>query len=209
MLPGTTRAILGYILHQNYLNDDIVIELYHQILKDYKINNPIVRNSERGAAFSSDKVLDFLKTKEVEISLTLDQNQVSESIHERIQALVTLKLIQKDSRQLRNWRKTVPKKLKLMSNTNKSRNQEFRQLLFESEYFQQKRFETIPNAISESNKVELPEKVEYSNNEMTLTIKQENIQSIQKVENELRKILNSEIEMEERISHSITESGIV
>ena len=36
-----TWAILGYILHQDTLGDDIIIELYHQILKCYKNNTPM------------------------------------------------------------------------------------------------------------------------------------------------------------------------
>tara|TARA_B110000208_G_C11720175_1_gene412544 strand:+ start:84 stop:263 length:180 start_codon:yes stop_codon:yes gene_type:complete len=56
-------------------------------------------------AFSSTLVRNFLKKEGVEISSTIgakNQNQVSESINERIKALLTLKLVEKDSKSLRD-----------------------------------------------------------------------------------------------------------
>jgi hypothetical protein len=106
-------------------------------------------------AFSSTLVRNFLKKEGVEISSTIgakNQNQVSESINERIKALLTLKLVEKDSKSLRDWRKNIPSDLKGMSSIRKYKTKKFRQLLFISTYFQQKRFEVILAAIAEYNK---------------------------------------------------------
>lgn len=55
-----TRAILGYILHQDVLGDDIIIELYHKILECYQDNNPIIIHSDTEPASTSEKVQEFL-----------------------------------------------------------------------------------------------------------------------------------------------------
>lgn len=147
-----TRAILGYILHQEVLNEEIILKLYNKLLDRYNENKPIVIHSDMEPSFSSEKVVNFLKEEGIKKSTTLgskNQNQVSEAINERIKALVRLDLVKKDSKALRNWRKNVPSNLKLLSNINKSRNKEFRRLLFESAFFQNKRLEAISMAISE------------------------------------------------------------
>lgn len=98
-----TRAILGYILHQNILNEKLIIGLYQKLFNQY--NNPIAIHSDMEPAFSSTLVRNFLKKEGVEISSTIgakNQNQVSESINERIKALLTLKLVEKDSKSLRD-----------------------------------------------------------------------------------------------------------
>lgn len=118
-----TRAILGYILHKSILNEELIIELYQKLFNQY--NNPIVIHSDMEPAFSSTLVRNFLKKEGVGISSTTgakNQNQVSESINERIKALVTLELVKKDSKSLRDWRKNVPSDLKGMSNI-RSQNQ--------------------------------------------------------------------------------------
>jgi transposase InsO family protein len=148
-----TRAILGYILHQNILNEKLIIGLYQKLFNQY--NNPIAIHSDMEPAFSSTLVRNFLKKEGVEISSTIgakNQNQVSESINERIKALLTLKLVEKDSKSLRDWRKNIPSDLKGMSSIRKYKTKKFRQLLFISAYFQQKRFEVILAAIAEYNK---------------------------------------------------------
>ena len=76
----------------------------------------------------------FLNNQEpkIEVSLTLGnkhQNQVSESINERI------KTFTKDIKAFKEWRKTVPNKFKYLTINNKSRNTEFRRLLFKSQFF--------------------------------------------------------------------------
>ena len=57
---------------------------------------------------------------------------------EKIKALVTKFLIEKDSKMLREWRKSVPTELKNLSINNKIRNKKYRTLLFKSEYFRKK-----------------------------------------------------------------------
>ena len=85
-----TWAILRYIY---FLNNDTIIELYHKILESYNNNSPIIINSDTKPAFTTEKVQEFLNKQELKInvSLTLEekhQNQVSESINERIKTLV-------------------------------------------------------------------------------------------------------------------------
>jgi fructose-bisphosphate aldolase class 1 len=75
--------------------------------------------------------------------LRLKQNQVSESINERIKTLVTKKLITQDNKALRNWRKTLPNKYKFLKIIDKCRNFEFRKLLFNSEFFEQNKINAI------------------------------------------------------------------
>lgn len=218
-----TRAILGYILHQSILNEELIIELYQKLFNQY--NNPIVIHSDMEPAFSSTLVRNFLKKEGVEISSTTgakNQNQVSESINERIKALVTLELVKKDSKSLRDWRKNIPSDLKGMSNIRKSKTKKFRELLFVSAYFQQKRFEVIPAAIAEYNKkhfsagISLAEAEYYnskivpktkenfqlvqSNDLLGEKIKKENIKSIQNVEKNLRNIICSTSETDQKIT---------
>ena len=220
-----TRAILGSILHQSVLNEELIIELYQDLFNQYNGDKPLAIHADMEPAFSSDLVRKFLKREGVELSSTLgvkNQNQVSESINERIKALVTLELVKKDSKLLRNWRKNIPSNLKSMSNIRKSKNKEFRKLLFISEYFQRKRFEVIPAAIAEYNKkdfsagISLAEAEYYNTKIVPKTkknrqlvqstdlfgekVKQENIKSIQQVEKSLRNIICSSAETDQKIA---------
>lgn len=224
-----TRAIIGFIIYQNNLNEDIIIELYKTIFNQYGENNPIILHSDNDPIFKSDNILQFLANRGIEVSFTggnKNQNQVSEAINERIKTLVTKNLIIKDSKALRNWRKTVPNKFKYLKINNKSRNTEFRKLLFNSQYFEQKKIQAISCAISEFNKNEFSigisrQEAEYYNtklksktiNDIQLVrsdsliaakIKKENIESINKVKSELKKILTSNIIDSEKISEIIS-----
>lgn len=110
-----TKIIVGYIIYKKPLNEDILIELYDQIFKHYKNNNPIIIHSDNEPVFSSNNLVEFLASKKIKISFTRsnkNQNQVSESINERIKTLVTINLIIKDTKALRYWHKTVPNKFK-------------------------------------------------------------------------------------------------
>ena len=154
-----TDAILGYILHQDVIGDDIIIELYQKLLECYRDNNPIVIHSDTESAFTSEKVQKFLNDQDpkIEISLTKGekrQNQVSESLNERIKTLVTKSLITKEVKGLREWRKNLPNKMKHLSINSKSRNTEFRRLLFKSQFFKQRKIDAIMNPISEYNRTE-------------------------------------------------------
>lgn len=96
---------------------------------------------------------------------------MSESINERIKTLVTKKLIMQDTRALRCWRKTIPNKYKFLKIREKSRNPEFRKLLFNSEFFEQNKIKAINHAISEYNQTDFTQGItrqeaEYSNNKL-------------------------------------------
>lgn len=161
-----TRAILGYILYQDTLGDDNIIELYSKLLNCYNNNNPIIIHSDTEPAFTSKKVELFLKNQEpkIEVSITLgrkNQNQVSESINDRIKTLVTKVLISKDTKGLREWRKSLPEKMKSLSINSKSKNAEFRKLLFRSQFFQQKKIDAIINAIYQYNKTEFTKGISH------------------------------------------------
>ena len=133
-----TRAIVGYSIYKNYLTEEILMELYEEIFLNNSTNNPIVIHSDNQPIFNSQPLLDFLSSKKVKVSFTLtNKNQVSESINERIKTLVTKKLITQDNQALRNWRKTIPNKYKYLKIVEKSRNVEFRKLLFNSEFLEQ------------------------------------------------------------------------
>ena len=220
-----TRAIVGYSIYKNYLTEEILIELYEEIFSNNSINNPIVIHSDNEPTFSSQLLLDFLFSKRVKVSFTLankNQNQVSESINERIKTLVTKKLISQDNKALRNWRKTVPKKYKHLKIVDKSRNVEFRKLLFNSEFFEQKKIKVITDAISEFNQVDFTsgitrQEAEYYNNKLETKafkdiqlvksddliapkIKKENQKSIKEVKLQLSKILSSRVSESKKIS---------
>ena len=79
--------------------------------------------------FSSKLILDFRSRGNIKQSSTLDhknQNPVSELIIKKTKALI-------------NWRKTVPNKFKYLKIFNKYRNVEFIKLLFNSDFFEQKK----------------------------------------------------------------------
>jgi len=148
----------------------------------------------------------------LEIKFETNSNKVQlESIYEKIKTLVTLESIEKNSRALRDWRKTVPKNFKSMTKVKKASNPEFQRLLFESTYFQEVGFQFVNKAVSNYNSDSKIEDLNQSyENEMALTISQKEDDSMQKVENEFEIILNSEIRVEERIAkieRVIVESG--
>lgn len=220
-----TRAIIGYSTYKNHLTEEILIELYEEIFSNNALNNPIIIHSDNEPIFKSQSLLDFLSSKQVKVSFTLankNQNQVSESINERIKTLVTKKLITQDNKLLRNWRKTLPNKYKYLKITAKSRNVEFRKLLFNSEFFEQNKIKAITHAISEYNQADFisgitRQEAEYYNNKLETKafqdiqlvksddliapkIKKENQKSIKEVELHLSNILSSGISESEKIS---------
>jgi integrase len=143
-----TKVILGFTFHSDIFDQEVIDQFHQNLLDHYQI----------------DQTIELLSKKDFDIQ-------------EKIKFLVTLQLIQKDSRALRKWRKNVPKSFKMMSHIQKSKNDEFRRLLFESEYFHQNRLKAVSNAISEYNQTE----------------------EIQKTESGLRKRLISQVEVEEKI----------
>ena len=63
-------------------------------------------------------------------------------------------MIANQIKELRDWRKTVPDKFKYLKISKKSRNVKFDKLLFNSDFFEQKKLETITDGIIEHNKTE-------------------------------------------------------
>ena len=55
-----TRAIVGYIFFKNYLNDEILIELYEKIINQAPANKPNIIHSDNDPTFSSSKVIKYL-----------------------------------------------------------------------------------------------------------------------------------------------------
>jgi integrase len=220
-----TRAIIGFIICKNNLNEDIIIELYNKIFSQYNENNPVMVHSDNDPIFKSDNILELFANRGIKVSFTSaskNQNQVSESINERIKTLVTTILITNDSKGLRNWRKTVPNKFKYLKISNKSRNTEFRKLLFNSQYFEQKKVRIIKDAILQYNQKDFStgissQEAECYNTKLesktinnlqlvrsdditALKTKKENTQSIKKVKLELSKVLSSNLTEAEKIS---------
>lgn len=138
------------------------------------MQKPVLIHSDSEPAFSSKKIRTFLQESNIELFLTLgnkNQNQVSESINERIKTLVTKGLITKNTEALREWRKNVPSKLKHLTINNKSRNTEFHQLLFHSQLFKQEKINAITDAISQYNQTEFTsgisrQEAEYYNSKL-------------------------------------------
>lgn len=220
-----TRAIVGYSIYRNSLNEDIILELYKQIFAQNPINNPIVIHSDNEPVFSSQILLDFLSSKEIKVSFTLaykNQNQVSESINERIKTLVTKELITNDSKALRDWRKTLPDTYKHLRIEHKSRNTGFRKVLFNSHFFEQNKLKAITDGILKYNQTDFTSGItriqaEYYNtkletkafenvqlvrsDDLTATqIKNENRKSIQKVKLELSRILSLDTSESDKIT---------
>lgn len=224
-----TRHILGYILNQDKIESDLLIEFYSQMFENYSNNCPVVIHSDNEPAFINEKVKKFLSSQEpkVEVSSTLGgkhQNQVSEAINESIKALIT-KICIRDSNNakgFKEWRQTIPKELKYLSTNAKSKNIQFRKLLFQSNFFKQNKINLIKSVLSEYNQTEFTpgisrQKAEYYNSKlepkdleniqlvsskdlMALKIKKENAESIKKVEKELSQIIKSNIKSDEKIN---------
>ena len=192
------------------------------------MNNPIIIHSDNEPIFSSQTILDLLSSKEIKVSYTLankNQNQVSEGVNERIKTLVTKMLITQNNKSLRNWRKTVPNKYKHLRIYNKSRNAEFRKLLFKSDFFEQNKIKAITDAILEYNRTDFTsgisrQEAEYYNSKLeakafeniqlvrsddliATKIKKENKNPIQKVKLELSKILDSDTSESKKISKNV------
>ena len=59
------RQLMRLYLIQNYLTEEIFIELYEEIVSSNSINNPIVIHSENESIFKSRSLLNFLSSKKV------------------------------------------------------------------------------------------------------------------------------------------------
>ena len=223
-----TRAIIGYILHPDCQNEDLIIELYERILEQYTIGQePIYIHSDLEPTFVSKEVRDFLEEHKIEISSTLgekNQNQVSEAINESIKSLVAEILIEKENKGLKAWRKTMSSKYKSWPKKKRIRNKDFRKELFESDYFHTKRWESIEEAIfrynqrSFSNKSKVTRRqAEYYNSKLqprqidnvqlvrsddllAQKVLNENVVAIEQAELEIKMILQAETSIETKMT---------
>lgn len=67
-----TRAIIGYIFDSDCKNEDLIIEFYQKILEQYdRRQKPIFIHFDLEPAFISDKVCNFLKENNIDISSTI------------------------------------------------------------------------------------------------------------------------------------------
>jgi len=66
-----TRAIVGYIIYKNFLNEDILIELYNKLFSQNKGNNPTIIHPDNEPIFSSKLIVDFLSNRNIKQFFTL------------------------------------------------------------------------------------------------------------------------------------------
>lgn len=151
-----TRAILGFIISPLHpITDDDIIELYSLILDNYEEKNfPLCIHSDAAPKYKSKKLIKFLTDKGIETSQTVAEareNQVIEGINDRIKALTSQFLIEKDSRARRAFYLTLPLQFKGQKVHTKVRDKEFRNLLFNSRLFKEKGSDKVKRAILEYN----------------------------------------------------------
>lgn len=220
-----TKAILGYIIGHQPVTDNYIIELYSSILDNYnECQNPIIVHSDLAPEYTSPKVQEFCKKHNIELSVSSGdkhQNQVSESINDKIKALTILELINKDTRGLRALIKAQPSAFKGISKTHKSRSKEYRNWFFQNHYFQSQAFQAIEKAISQYNNQDFTlgitrDQAEFyntkikgkrlneahlvkSNNAFANCIKNTNIQDFKEVEIQLTNILNADTDTPEKL----------
>lgn len=150
MVNLKTKFVLGFALSSESFTPEMKNQFFQKISHRYDENNTIEIQSRQE---SNQIIFDF--------------------IGEEIKTQITLESIQKDSRALRQWRKTVPKIFKSMSKKNKSQDTEFQRLLFDSDYFQQIRLEIIARAIETYNTLHLAsvnETVRKEENDSTMLL---------------------------------------
>lgn len=221
-----TRAILGYILHNDCKNDDLIIELYEKILQQYKFNKPVFVHSDTEPEFTSKKVREYLDKKGIKVSTTKgkkNQNQLSESINEQIKMLTTLVLLEKETSDFKNWRKNLNPKFKNLRKVIRAKSTEFRKELFKSNYFTKCRLKAIPDAIKRFNdRLYIDgisrQQAEYyntkivgktledvqllrSDDEFAQALKNSSVIAIKAVEQHLRKIMESDQDVDNKLTN--------
>ena len=72
MLSLKTFAILGYIIYQNTLNDDSIIEFYQKVLDQYHNDSILGIHSDSDFIFKSEKIKKILDKEKIKISSTTD-----------------------------------------------------------------------------------------------------------------------------------------
>lgn len=81
-----TKAIIGRIISNNPVEDIHIIELYTLIIEETN-QKPIIVYLDLAPEYSTDRVKDFLKENQIQLSLAHSkslQNQLSESIHNQL-----------------------------------------------------------------------------------------------------------------------------
>ena len=227
-----TRAILGFIQASENITDDIIIELYDQILSNYSFKfTPVFVHSDMEESYHSKKVIKFLEDHKIYISVTegyKNQNQVSESINNRIKYLVTELLTNNtNSKSYRSFTKTLPENLRVIQKQGiKCQDKDYRKHLFKSKHFKNNRQNIIYEAILKYNKTPFTEGIsreqaQYldsflkspsientqlveSNHIFANKIKHDNITSIQQVNNKLLEILKEDIDSEKKVSRILS-----
>lgn len=227
-----TRAILGYMQGKNCQNEDLIIELYKQILEDYEFSgSPCIIHSDMEHSYHSKKVRKFLGDHNVYVSITKGakrQNQLSEAINSRIKYLVAEVLIEdSNSKIYRYFKQSLPEKLQLLrSKTDRCRNKEYRNYLFKSNLFKSQQHDAIQKAIIKYNKTDYSkgisrQEAQYydsfiegttientnlvcSNHLLAQKIKDENLASIKQVHTKIEDILKTKSETEEKIAEIVS-----
>lgn len=153
-----THAILGYVLGHKSLVDHYVEELYKKILNNYHIDqNPLLIHSDLKTEYTGSEVKKVFAEENSKVSSAVgdrNKNQVSETINDKIKALVILELFIKDTRTLRALIETEPTTFKRKTKISKSRSSEYRKWIFSSSFFQLNVFSAFQNAIQTYNKQE-------------------------------------------------------
>lgn len=227
-----TRAILGYIQAKNCQNEDLIIELYKQILEEYTFSSPpCVIHSDMEYTYQSKKVRKFLEDHNVHVSTTGGtkyQNQVYEAVNSRIKYLTAEILLEDtNSRSYRKFKQSLPEELKSMHNkTDRYRSKEYRKCLFKSDFFKSHRHEVIQKAIIKYNKTDYSQGIsrqeaQYydsfiesttientqlvsSDHLLAQKIQNENVASIRQVHTKIADILKTENETEEKVAEIIS-----
>lgn len=147
-----TRVILGYILGHKEAKSFYILELYRKILLTYKVGqNPLFIHSDlKEEYYKSKEIIRFFEEEKIQLSLASGnkhQNQVSESINDKIKYETILYLISKDMRLLRALIKTQFSIFKGKNNKNKARARSYRKWFFNTNFFKQHAFSAIQKAI--------------------------------------------------------------
>jgi site-specific recombinase XerD len=226
-----TRAILGYIQGKNCRNEDLVIELYEEILDEYEFaSKPCFVHSDMEQTYHSEKVQEFLSEKGIYVSTTggsRNQNQVSESVNARIKYLVAHILLDNPNvRSYREFSKTLPENLQnIRKKSQKCNDNVYRKHLFNSNLFKNQRQQVIEEAILLYNKTPYTdgvtrEEAQYydsfvkgrdidntrlvrSDDNFSQLIQDDNISSINEVKTKISEILSSDAESEVKIGEII------
>lgn len=121
------------------LNADEILDVYQVLFEAGCLCEMI--HSDNNPVYFSPKIKKLLKEKDIKISATNDykhSNQVSESFNNQLKNLLITHIHQESNNTYKYFRKSWPDKFKHVTIKNKLRNKEFRQMFFNSEFFNSK-----------------------------------------------------------------------